>query len=148
MIRVGDAGMGRRWQPRLCFAATCEGPPKRDLVGVFEVAADGQTAGEPGDLDAERAEQTTQVCRRRLAFDVGVECEDDFLDLVSLEAVEKLGMLRSAGPTLAIGLMTPPSTWYWPRYSRVRSMLITSSALRPRRSPRGRVSGRRIPGTD
>ena len=35
-------------------------------------------------------------------------------------------MLRSAGPTLAIGLMAPPSTWYWPRYSRVRSMLITS----------------------
>ena len=94
MIRVGDAGMGRRWQPRLCFAATCEGPPKRDLVGVFEVAADGQTAGEPGDLDAERAEQTTQVCRRRLAFDVGVECEDDFLDLVSLEAVEKLSKIR------------------------------------------------------
>ena len=48
MIRVGGAGTGRRWQPRLCFAATCEGPPERDLVGVFEVAADGQTAGEPG----------------------------------------------------------------------------------------------------
>ncbi len=35
-------------------------------------------------------------------------------------------MLRSLGCTLAIGLMTPPSTWYMPRYSRVRSMLITS----------------------
>ena len=36
------------------------------------------------------------------------------------------GMFRSAGPTLAIGLIAPPSTWYRPRYSRVRSMLITS----------------------
>ena len=36
------------------------------------------------------------------------------------------GIRRSAGPTLAIGLIAPPSTWYRPWYSRVRSMLITS----------------------
>src|SRR3954469_8091582 len=33
---------------------------------------------------------------------------------------------RSSGPTPAIGLMAPPSTWYLPRNSRVRSMATTS----------------------
>ena len=35
-------------------------------------------------------------------------------------------MRRSSGPTPAIGLMAPPSTWYLPRNSRVRSMATTS----------------------
>src|SRR3954447_16962207 len=33
---------------------------------------------------------------------------------------------RSSGPTPAIGLIAPPSTWYLPRNSRVRSMATTS----------------------
>src|SRR5665648_865231 len=33
---------------------------------------------------------------------------------------------RSSGPTPAIGLMAPPSTWYLPRNSRVRSTATTS----------------------
>ena len=35
-------------------------------------------------------------------------------------------MRRSSGPTPAIGLMAPPSTWYLPRNSRVRSIATTS----------------------
>src|SRR5215211_7124264 len=33
---------------------------------------------------------------------------------------------RSSGPTPSIGLIAPPSTWYLPRNSRVRSMATTS----------------------
>ena len=45
------------WTSRLDLAATFEGPAERELVGVLEVAADRQAAGDAGDLHAERLEQ-------------------------------------------------------------------------------------------
>ena len=44
----------------------------------------------------------------------------------SARRVIRPAMRRSSGPTPAIGLMAPPSTWYLPRNSRVRSMATTS----------------------
>ena len=35
-------------------------------------------------------------------------------------------MARSSGPTWFMGEITPWSTWYWPLYSRLRSMAATS----------------------
>ncbi len=41
---------------RLQLATARQRPPQRDLVGVIEVASDGQPAGEAGDGDAKRLE--------------------------------------------------------------------------------------------
>src|SRR3954467_15165342 len=50
------------------FESSAEG----DLVGVLEVAADGQTRGQSRDTDFECGEQPAEIGRRRLAFQVGV----------------------------------------------------------------------------
>ena len=44
----------------------------------------------------------------------------------SFSRSSSLGMFSDSGPTPAIGLIAPPSTWYRPRNVCVRSMLMTS----------------------
>src|SRR6266508_1104899 len=72
------------------LAAAGEGATEGDLVGVLEVAADRQAAGDPGDPDAERGEQTGHVHGGGLALDVGVGRQDDLADPVRLQAGEQL----------------------------------------------------------
>src|SRR5262245_23187858 len=67
----------------------------RHFVGVFEIAADGQSHGDARDAEAERFEQAGQVIGRGLALGVRVCGEDDFFDaafaaLVRAQAFEKV----------------------------------------------------------
>jgi hypothetical protein len=50
LAEVVDEALGRGMASHL--AAAGEGPAEGDLVGVLEVAPDGEAAGEPGDADA------------------------------------------------------------------------------------------------
>src|SRR5689334_13406358 len=51
-----------------------------ELVGVLEVAADGQSAGELADPQAERRQHADEVGRGGLALGVGVGRDDDLGD--------------------------------------------------------------------
>src|SRR5581483_6086784 len=62
---------------------------ERDLVGVLEVAADGEAARETGDADA-AAQAVGQVGGGRLAGHVRVGRENDLLDAVPLDAPHQL----------------------------------------------------------
>src|SRR5207344_1108328 len=55
---------------RVDFAPAFQRAPQRDLVGVLEVAAHGEAAGDAGHPESERLEQAGEVHRRRLPFDV------------------------------------------------------------------------------
>src|SRR5690606_32592082 len=70
--------------------AALEGAAERDLVGVLEVAADGKTAGQLGDLEVERHEHAHQIGRGRLALEVRVGGDDDLGDRAVLEPAEQL----------------------------------------------------------
>ena len=80
------------------LAAALEGPAEGELVGVLEVAADGEAAGDAGDLEPERLEQPAEVHRGGLALDVGVGAEDDLLDALGVEAGEQLLDPQLVGP--------------------------------------------------
>ncbi len=63
---------------------------ERDLVGVLEVAADRQAAGDPADDTDDGLEALGEVHRRGLAFQGRVRREDDLLE-------------RLAGPRCLVG---------------------------------------------
>src|SRR5262245_31206123 len=71
------------------LAAPGEGAAERDLVGVLEVAAHREAAGEPRHADA-ATEAVGEVGGGRLARHVRVRREDDLLDAVPVDAVEEL----------------------------------------------------------
>ena len=72
--------------------------------------------------DLERVQQAAEVGRRRLALEVRVGRDDDLVHGAVGEPLHELRMRRSSGPMPSIGLIAPPSTWYSPRNSRVRSI--------------------------
>ena len=78
-------------------AAALEGPAQRHLVGVLEVAADGQAGGEARDPDLERRQQAAEVGRGRLALEVGVGREDDLLHGAVGEALHQRGDAQVVG---------------------------------------------------
>src|SRR4029077_1176916 len=71
------------------LAAAGQRPAERDLVGVLEVAADGQAAREAGHAYTS-AEAVGEVCGGRLAGHVRVRGEDDLLHAVALDAADEL----------------------------------------------------------
>src|SRR4051812_2560135 len=75
-----------------------EGASERELVGVLEVAADREPAGQPRDLDPEGLELAGEEHRGRLALEVGVRAEDDLLDRLLAEAGEQLLDAQLLGP--------------------------------------------------
>jgi len=81
--------------PALECAAECE------LVGVFEVAADGQAAGQAGDLDAQGGQAAFEVPGGGVALDVRVGGQDDLLDRVALDAAEEVVPVFVVDRTLA-----------------------------------------------
>src|SRR6478735_9315327 len=87
-------GVGRS---RVDASATFEGAPERDLVGVLEVAADGQAGRESGDRDADVAQQPAQVGGGGLALEVGVGGDDDLLDLPRGEPGHELADAQVVG---------------------------------------------------
>src|SRR5207244_447078 len=52
---------------------------ERDLVGVLEIAADGEAARDARQADAERLQELRQVDGGRLALDVGIRRGNDLL---------------------------------------------------------------------
>ncbi len=56
----------------------CERALERELVRMLEPAAGGQAMGDAGHADFQRREDFREVVRRRLAFDIGTEGENDF----------------------------------------------------------------------
>ena len=74
----------------LDVAAAFERAAERHLVGVLEVAADGQPARDSRHEHAERLQQTREIHRGRFAFDVGIGREDDLVDTVLLDTREQL----------------------------------------------------------
>src|SRR4051794_40412982 len=80
----------RRYRSGVEQASPREGTAERDLVGVLEVAAYGQPAGEAADPHAHRLDQRGEVGGGRLALEVRVGGEDDLLDDVVGEPVQQL----------------------------------------------------------
>src|SRR5512132_2358721 len=72
------------------LAAAGEGAAQGHLVGVLEVAADGEAAGAAGDPDAEGGEEAGQVQGGGLALDVGVGGKDGLADRVRRQAAQQL----------------------------------------------------------
>src|SRR6185312_151720 len=70
--------------------ATFEGAAQGDLVRVLEVAADGQTRGEAGDLEFEVHEHAGDVGRGGFALEVGVGGDDDLGDRAIRETLHEL----------------------------------------------------------
>src|SRR5215207_1141419 len=51
------------------------------LIGIFEIAADGEAHRDAGDANAERLEEATEIIRGRFAFRIRIGREDDLFDL-------------------------------------------------------------------
>src|SRR5262245_7829935 len=67
---------------------------ERHLIGVLEVAADGQPARDAGHAHTERAQELGEVERGRLALDVGVGGEDHLAGAAAVETREQLADLQ------------------------------------------------------
>src|SRR3989304_3846949 len=82
----------------LHLLAALHRPRQRHVVRVLQVAADGQAAGPPRPLQAQRPQQTRQVHRRRLAFQVGVRGQDHLRHLIRTQTRQQLLYLQVFRP--------------------------------------------------
>src|ERR671915_1200092 len=71
----------------LHVAAALEGLAQGDLIGVLEVAADGQPGGQPGHPNTQRLQEAGDVHRRGVPFQVRVSGQDHLTDAVSTDPV-------------------------------------------------------------
>src|SRR5690606_5529487 len=85
-------------------AATQEGAAQRHLVGVVEIATDGQAGGEAGDGQLERGQQAGEIGGGGLALDVRVQREDHLGGLAGAEAAHELGDAQVVGAHAADGV--------------------------------------------
>src|SRR5712664_217409 len=74
---------------KLNFAPAFQSLRHRNLIGVFEIAADRKPECEPGGAHAQRSKLLREVQRRRLTFDVRVGRDDDFSDLAALHPTQQ-----------------------------------------------------------
>src|SRR5215213_6101247 len=97
---IPDAVLGCPTGPRsgVDLATAFERPAQRDLVGVLEVAADGEAAGDAGGAHAEGLQQPGQVHGGGLALDVGVGGEDHLGDALGVDSGEHLLDPQLLGP--------------------------------------------------
>src|SRR5258708_6754745 len=89
-------------------APTLEGPDQRHFVGIFEIAADGQPAGDPADKDDAPLEALGEVHRGCLALERRVCRENHFLERRSVPfrlvgAGQQLPGLESPRPAATDG---------------------------------------------
>ena len=75
---------------RLDFFSVFHRAGKGHAVSEANIAADGDTAADAGDLDAGRFDETGEIESRGFAFRIGVRCKDDFLHRLILQAFQKL----------------------------------------------------------
>ena len=76
-----------------------EGGGKGDLVGVAEIDAEGQTAGEASNFDVMiiLVEHFLEEECSRLALDAGVSSDDNFLDVVGFNAGKEFFDVKLVG---------------------------------------------------
>src|SRR3954447_23812838 len=67
-----------------------ESATERELVGILQIPSDRQPGGQPGDTQAHRLQQPSEVGGRRLALEVRVRGEDDLRDLTGREPRDQL----------------------------------------------------------
>jgi len=79
-----------------------------DFIGVFEVAADGDTIGEAADGYLKRAKNFGEVHGGRFPFDGRVGGYDDLLDGIVCETAQKLADVQTVGAEPFMGERTPP----------------------------------------
>src|SRR5206468_10453944 len=70
-------GRGNVTHTVLNLAAAFQSLGHRDLIGVFEIPADGQPEGQPRGAYFDRAELLGEVKRRRFAFHIRIRGDDD-----------------------------------------------------------------------
>ena len=70
----------------LDFLAVLQGAGEGYLIGVFQVGAEGKSAGKAGDFDVQRANEPLEVHGGGLPLEVGVGGEDDLRDHTILES--------------------------------------------------------------
>ena len=70
-----------------------------DLVGIFEVNANRDTASQSGDNDGQASflDKPLEKKRGGFAFDRGVGSDDDFFDVVGLDALNELRDVQLLG---------------------------------------------------
>ena len=73
----------------LKFLPALKGAGEGDVVGVFQLGAEGKPPGKAGDLDAQRGDKLAQVHGGLLALKIGVGGEDDLRDRTVLQAAEQ-----------------------------------------------------------
>ena len=66
-----------------------EGAGKGVVIGVFELGAEGKSAGETGYPDAERQKELIQIKGGLLSFEVGISGQDDLVHGPILQSVGK-----------------------------------------------------------
>src|SRR5262249_15480851 len=95
----GELAGGRRCEATGGVEATAagEGLAEGDLVGMLEVGADREAAGEAGDGDVRASHQFGDVEGGGLAGGGRVGGEDDLGDVAALDAAEELGDLQVLG---------------------------------------------------
>ena len=68
-------------------ATALEGAAEGDLVGVLQVSADGQPAGQPGDGEPHRLDHQREIGGRGLTLGIRVGGQDEFLHLTAGQPV-------------------------------------------------------------
>ena len=103
----------RRVSRRLDRAAPGERPAERDLVGVLEVAADGQAGGQAryGDVGRARAQAAAMWSAVASPVVVGLVASTTSRTSPPSTRGYSSAILRSSGSTPSIGDRAPPSTW-------------------------------------
>ena len=76
---------------RLHFPAAFEGAAQGEFVGKFESAAGGQAVGDAGDFEIRTRKALGEVVTGGIAFDVGAEGDDDFVNGFAREALFQTG---------------------------------------------------------
>lgn len=61
-------------------------PCKRDVIGVLQLGAEGEAAGEAGHSNAEGGDKAAKVHGGLLAFKIGIGGQDNLFDRVVLES--------------------------------------------------------------
>ena len=90
-----------------------DGAGQGHLVGVLQLATDGDAGGDAGGPDAQRAQQLGQVDGRGLPLDAGAGRQDDLLLGRRLPPQRRTSSAtrRSSGPMPSSGESTPCRTW-------------------------------------
>jgi hypothetical protein len=84
--------------------AAFERPTQREFVGILEIAAHWQAAGNTGDREAERFKESRQIHGGGFAFDVGVGTQNDLRDRMIAQPVEELFHAKLIGTDTIDGI--------------------------------------------